>query len=163
MLNLTLKFDLSENAPDPRRQPALALPRIQRAFLQVARWKDRPYTDRPLISRHFTMERFLERELIQPQQPLALTAERVIHTAVRPVVRESLDFEHSLLSTPKAELKRESEPILAERQIPTWVATQRPAATTPHIPEVNIAQIADQVMRHLDHRISSWRERRGRS
>jgi len=36
------------------------------------------------------------------------------------------------------------------------------AAPTP-VPDINIAHITDQVMRQLDHRISAWRERRGRA
>jgi hypothetical protein len=33
----------------------------------------------------------------------------------------------------------------------------------PRMADINIAQITEQVMRQLDHRISAWRERRGRA
>jgi hypothetical protein len=109
------------------------------------------------------MNRFVERQVPVALQPMRMLADHVVHTSVRPVVREKLLVEHRLLSGPAPSRALKAESIAVESRIVTPREIQTPAATPVRVPDVNIAHIADQVMRQLDHRISAWRERRGRA
>lgn len=115
------------------------------------------------ISQNFVMQRFVtERRGIveQPMRPLGAAS---VHTSVRPVVRTNTRVECRLLSRPTAERPSSAEVSAAGPKAFPATVVSMPAGIPVCPPEINVAQIADQVMRQLDHRISSWRERRGRS
>lgn len=116
-----------------------------------------------LISQHFLMQRMIRTFMIRERQPSMSLVQHSVHTAVRPIVRENLRVEHTLVLKTVAEQTRETEVSVAVRKPAALVEMPNAPATPPRMPEINISQIADQVMRQLDHRISSWRERRGRS
>ena len=116
-----------------------------------------------LISHHFLMQRLIRTHKLQTQQPMTLVTEHNIHTAIRPVVRENSRVENTLVVKAAPARDRELESNAHVRK-PSAVAQMPPTVNLPpRMPEIDISHIADQVMRQLDHRISSWRERRGRS
>jgi hypothetical protein len=114
------------------------------------------------VTNSFVMKRFVARQIPIAVQPMRMLAERVVHTSVRAVVREKLRVEHRLLAGPFPRKTHRDEPNSIAPQVIAPRETQAPVAVPIGVPDINIAHIADQVMRQLDHRISAWRERRGR-
>lgn len=110
------------------------------------------------IARGFAMARFVLQHLSIAMRPARINPERVFCSFVRPVVRESVRVERRFVSRPAAERAPVVEPRPA-MQTAFMTANFPP----PRPPEINVGQIADQVIRQIDHRISAWRERRGRS
>jgi hypothetical protein len=120
---------------------------------------------RTSITNHLVMQRFVTRQAPAARQPMQLLlSEHVVHTAVRPMVRERSRVQPLPLPRPAAALARSHEPVPVEpraalvRDMSVVSPVQQP-----RVPDINIAQITEQVMRQLDHRISAWRERRGRA
>jgi hypothetical protein len=125
--------------------------------------KDNLLAEAALISRHFSMLHFVQSQVITALQPAGTIVERNLHSALRPIVREGPRVEPKRLVTTIADYGRAAESNLQERRMAQVVEAQKASVTTGRTPEINIAHLADQVMRQLDHRISSWRERRGRA
>lgn len=116
------------------------------------------------VTNNFDMKRFVTPYVPLALQPMRVLTGRLVHTSVRPIVREKLRVEHRMLSVPMANKAHRHQPDSVE---PKTIVTHNmhvPATTAPTgALDINIAQLADQVMRQLDHRISAWRERRGRA
>jgi len=166
-MRLRLSFNLNvnehETTRDLLRQPGFAPAKAQRTILTSATLHEKQLILRSLVSPAFPLQRFVKPQVITALQPVIMNAGRDVHTAVRQIVRETTRVEHRLIAKREPEARRESETKFAERKNVPSLVTNRAAAVTPTMPEINISQITDQVMRQLDHRISSWRERRGRS
>ncbi len=120
---------------------------------------------RTSITNHLVMKRIVTRQAPAVLQPMRLLlSEHTVHTAVRPMVRERSRVQPLPLPKPAAAPGRSHEPVPAEpraalvRDMSVVSPVQQP-----RVPDINIAQITEQVMRQLDHRISAWRERRGRA
>jgi hypothetical protein len=160
-LNLGLSMG-SKSARSVLNLPSSAQSLMRTLFLNPVQKGREPHAH-PRIAHHFIMQRFVAPQVPVALQPLRILAEPVVHTSVRPIVRESVRVEHRLVSRPAVDRAHRSEPGTPESRFVTAREVSAPAAAPLRAPEINVAQIADQVMRQLDHRISSWRERRGRS
>lgn len=115
------------------------------------------------IANHLVMQRFVAPHTSIVLRQLRTRAGCDVHTSVRPLVREGARTDDRLFSKPAAEPASKPEAGRQTQFAFPVHGTSAPAAVPIRAPDVNVAQIADQVMRLMDHRISSWRERRGRS
>src|ERR1035441_2033381 len=122
-----------------------------------------PNPSQPGLVRHLVMERFVAPQISIALAPMRALTERAVHTSVRPVVRESRRAEDRVFSKSATDHVPKPEAVKREQLAIPAHAISTPTAVPIRVPDVNVAQIADQVMRLLDHRISAWRERRGRS
>jgi hypothetical protein len=160
-LNLNLNADMKEFVREHRHYLRITPEHEPTIF-----GGDGAPTARPtarLISQHFLMQRMIRMHMLSEQQSVMSLVKHTVHTAVRSVVRENLRVEHTLVTKTVAERNGETEVSVEVRKPAAVVQMPNASTITPRMPEINISQIADQVMRQLDHRISSWRERRGRS
>jgi hypothetical protein len=162
-LNLGLNMHIHADAGSLRNLRAPSSGGSGRSLLAPLLWKEKPSAGTPLISRHFSLQRFVQSQVIAGLQPAVMIVERNMHSALRPIVRESSKVEYKALPTSMADHSRAAESNLLERRMAPVLEANKTAVTTGRVPEINIAHLADQVMRQLDHRISSWRERRGRA
>jgi hypothetical protein len=163
VMNWHLNFTLNARMTEPVREPYALPSRAQEDSPSFTFDSITAAVQLRRISHHFLMQRTILRHTNNERQSVMSLVNHDIHTTVRPIVRESSHFEHTLVV--KAAHNRNRQP---ETGAPLRVLSnvtpmpQTPAFPAP-MPQINISQIADQVMRQLDHRISSWRERRGRS
>jgi hypothetical protein len=92
-------------------------------------------------------------------------------TTLREIVERTRRVEERALATPRLALRSkqiEMEVRAAARQVPKalsddwWKPEPESTRRHPSGPVVNVEQIADSVLRQLNHRVSAWRERMGR-
>jgi hypothetical protein len=172
-LNMGLNFHFSQSVstprpsrvePSPAALPETAQPQLHsRTFSPTYKSMQAPIW-RTSIVNHLTMKRFVTRQAPALLQPMCLLTEHRVHTAPRPVVRERSQAQALPLSRSATAQARGAETVRVEPRIPA--VREMPATSSvaqPRMADINIAQITEQVMRQLDHRISAWRERRGRA
>jgi len=99
------------------------------------------------------------------------TTLRAAKTTLREIVERTRRIEERALATPRLALRGkqiELEARPAARQVPKalsddwWKPEPESARHRPSVPVLNVDQIAESVLRQLDHRVSAWRERMGR-
>ena len=122
------------------------------------------------------IERTLERQRALVLRSVRLLEPKTVHTSVRTVVREHRSVERyravpelTVLPRPAAHVPTTPTSILtispqaeATGNVSPAELHRAPGASRVVSPEVDVGRIADLVMRQMDHRISAWRERRGR-
>lgn len=145
-------------------RPSTAQPLLQNTTFAPIYAHAQAHTWRTSIANHLVMKRFVTRQAPAVLQPMRILSQHVVHTAARPIVRERSRVQPLPLPRSAAAQARSTQTVAVESRPPlVRDLTAFTPAQQPRVPEINIAQIAEQVMRQLDHRISAWRERRGRA